>query len=171
MIIFRPNLANVLKIGGIGIAAAVMYLQPYRPLVVVGRSMEPNYHDRSLQWTEPLPQEDLRRGQVVEINMPTGPIIKRIAYLEGDKIPQIYIGKQWMDMLYVRPSARSHSKQLKFRKFVVPHGTAYVLGDNQVVSFDSRNFGCIPTERIQRILVDQEPPIVGKKDRGDAGWN
>ena len=169
--IFRPTLANVLKLGGFGIAATILYVQPYRPLVVVGRSMETTYQSHSVEWTEPVAANELRRGQVVEINMPTGPIIKRIGYLGGDKIQQVNIGGQWTDMLYVHPLAHSTTKQMKFRKYVVPQGMAYVLGDNQVVSYDSREFGCIPVSRIKRILVDQEPPLVGNHDASFRGWN
>lgn len=161
MIFLRPTLANVLKIGGLGIVGGGMLLQPYRPLVVVGKSMEPTYHNQSLQWTLPVAKDELRRGQVVEINMPTGPIIKRIAYLSGDKITQMRVGTQWVDMLYVHLLPNSKLGRIPLRKVTVPPNMAYVLGDNQTVSYDSRNFGFISQDRIRRIVVDQEPPAAG----------
>jgi len=171
MIFFRPTLASTLKLGGMGIAAAAMCLQPYRPMIVVGRSMEPTYHDKSLQWTEPVSADQLKKGLVVEINMPTGPIVKRIAFLGGDKIRQIRVGDHWMDMLYVHLLPHSKRSQTNYRNFVVPEGTVYVLGDNQVVSYDSRNFGCVPIERIKRVLLDQEPPAIGNRDRDSRLWD
>ena len=165
MISLNPSLAAALKVGITAFVAGAFYMQPYRPMVFVGKSMEPTYHNRTFTWTEPVAKEDLRRGQVVVINMDSGPIVKRLAYLPGDSIKQIRTGGQWMDLVNVHPLATSRIGDLDYRKFVVPPGMAYVLGDNQQVSYDSKFFGCISLDRIQRILVDQRPPTVVGADR------
>ena len=140
----------------IGIGAAC-YLQPYRPMVFVGHSMEPTYQTHSMALTEPVKEDDLKRGQVVVINMESGPIVKRIAFAPGDSFLQTYLDGHWVDMIYVRPTAKSHLNPKTMRTYVVPKGMVYVLGDNLEVSMDSRMFGCVPTSQIDRILVDQRP--------------
>ena len=63
------------------------------------------------------------------------------------------LGKTWLDMIYVHPPEISTVALWKrrlalSRMFVVPAGMAYVLGDNQEGSLDSREFGCVPMSRI-----------------------
>lgn len=132
-----------------------MYLQPYRLMMFVGTSMAPTYQSHSVLLTEPVKPDQLTRGMVVIINMDSGPIVKRIAYLPGDKILQAKFGKTWADLIYVHPSNKKSLEKLTSRYYIVPAGQVYVLGDNQAVSCDSRQFGCVSTSRIKKKLVDQ----------------
>jgi len=162
MITLHHNLAATLKIGTSALVLGALFAQPYRPMVVVGRSMEPTYANHLVTLTQPVKVSELRRGQVVVIKMDYGTIVKRIAFLAGDKMTQAKVGNQWMDMLSVHPTSRSKRDVIPMRKVVVPAGEAYVLGDNQNVSLDSRDFGFIREDQIERLLVDQRPPPVGK---------
>jgi signal peptidase I len=137
--------------------AGALYAQPYRTMMFVGKSMEPTYHSSSMLLTEPVQESELRPGMVVVINMDFGPIVKRIAFVPGDKILQVKVGKDWMDMIYLHVTDQKAVKNLKVREFTVPAGEVYVLGDNQPVSMDSKEFGCVDTSRIQSKLVDQRP--------------
>ena len=161
MISFHPTLAATLKLGVSGLILGGLFIQPYRPMVVVGASMEPTYKNRSLTLTEPAVIDNLKRGQVVVIKMHYGTIVKRIAYLAGDKMKQGRVGSQWIDLINVHPTTHSKKDVIPMREIAVPPGMAYVLGDNQNVSLDSRDFGFIREDQIERVLVDQRPPPVG----------
>jgi signal peptidase I len=147
----------VARVAAIGAVAGLTYVQPFRPMVVVGRSMEPTYRNHSFVLTAPVREASLKRGEVVVIDLATGPIVKRIAFMPGDKIMQMCLDNAWVDLLYVNPSFRRTPAQQKWRTFVVPAGEVYLLGDNQEVSYDSKQFGCVPMNRIARVLVDQRP--------------
>src|ERR1700733_5494786 len=135
----------------------ICYLQPLRPMVFDGGSMEPTYRNRSVVFTTPVQPQELHKGDVVVIDMPTGPIVKRIAFMPGDKILRVWFKGYWMDMVFVRPSNRPEPLPSNWGLFTVPSDTVYVLGDNSNVSDDSRHFGCVPMALVRRKLVDQRP--------------
>jgi len=157
MIHVQPTIGAITKTAMSCGVVGLFYVQPYRPIAVVGRSMEPTYSNQSFEWTSPARPSDLKRGDVVVIRTENGPIVKRIAYMPGDKIKQIKSGRSWLDLVGV--CARSYKNRTRnvYRDNPVPAAMVYVLGDNLAVSLDSRSFGCIPIERIERKLVDQRP--------------
>jgi signal peptidase I len=136
-----------------------MYAQPFRPMFVVGHSMEPSYRSMTFSWTEPVPAGGPKVGDVVVIDRKGGPIVKRIAYLPGDKIVQTKISDAWVDLIDLDLNFSEIRKDQpdRFRDFIVPPGMVFVLGDNKEVSLDSRTFGCIPISSIESRLVDQRP--------------
>ena len=100
---------------------------------------------------------ELKRGDVVVVQMPDGEIVKRIAFMPGDRIRQVHTSVGWLNLIGVQPVRSSVLPASRFRWSVIPPNSVFLLGDNSRVSFDSRNFGCIPMDRIERVLVDQRP--------------
>jgi len=121
--------------------------------------MEPTYTDQTLVWTESVKNADLQQGDVVVINMKGGRIVKRIAFMAGDKIPQMEAANKWVDLIDIHENHKSKGSHTHYRDFTVPKGMVYVLGDNSPVSLDSRKFGCIPIGQIESKLVDQRPDM------------
>ena len=146
-----------IRVGVTCAVTCVAYVQPFRPMVVVGRSMEPSYGNHSIVLTEPVRQGQIKQGNVVVIEMPGGPIVKRIAFAPGDNFMQAMIDGRWTDLLFARPTSKKTLARAHWREYTIPAGMVYVLGDNQEVSFDSKQFGCIPISRIKRILANQRP--------------
>ena len=136
---------------------AMVYVQPYRPIAIVGRSMEPTYHNHSFVWTVPVQAKDLKDGDVVVIDTDKGHIIKRIALMPGDKYLQVKSAFDWFDLIGYHPRVKRKSSRNQYREVKIPSNRIYVLGDNPSVSLDSRSFGCIPIERVKYKLVDQRP--------------
>jgi signal peptidase I len=122
-------------------------------VTVAGRSMEPTLsdNDRLLAWRAPRP---LRVGDVVVLESPHEAgelvnelsatwrrpparpgetdrrwIVKRVVALAGDRVPSVAAGKL---------SAGE----------TVPPGHLLVVGDNPEESYDSRQIGYIPAERV-----------------------
>ncbi|MFF5105750.1 S26 family signal peptidase [Streptomyces sp. NPDC000134] len=173
--LLRGTPAVLLGLGGRIVSAFLA-----RGLVAVtvrGASMEPAYHegDRVLVCRHPTPLP----GQVVVVERPgTGPVpgsgwhrppvprtartstiterqwlIKRVAAVPGDPVPRDRVAA-----LAEVPETR------------VPAGSLVLLGDNQEVSFDSRQVGYFPTERVLGTVLcplprrasrtgDTKPPV------------
>ncbi|HET6296626.1 MAG TPA: S26 family signal peptidase [Kribbella sp.] len=128
-------------------------------VTVAGRSMEPTLcdQDRLLAWRVPRP---LRVGDVVVLESPydagvvvqegvtvpwqrppAGPgetdrrwIVKRIVALPGDSVPKVAVGKL-------------------LEGDTVPAGRLLVVGDNPDESYDSRQIGYIPVERVFGLVL------------------
>lgn len=157
VISLSPTLGKMGKTMAFCGATGALLWQPYRPLVFVGQSMSPTYRDGEIAMTISANPDDLRKGDVVIIEMPDGPIVKRIARLPGDTITQVCFDKEWNDLTEVNdPPAKSIDGR-KYRKLEVPEGYVYVLGDNRVVSMDSRSFGAVPVSWISRKLLSPKP--------------
>jgi signal peptidase I len=157
MISSGATLMMAMRVGLTCAIACAMVAQPYRPMVVVGRSMQPTYGNHSVVLTQPIRQGEIKQGAVVVIDMPTGPIVKRIAFGPGDKFMQVCFDGIWTDLIFARPTSKKCLARANWREFTIPQGMVYVLGDNQQVSYDSKQFGCVPVAWIKRILVDQRP--------------
>ncbi len=141
---------------GFGVVS-LFYLQPFRPVCIQGRSMEPTYAGKSMVLSAPVEPSQLHRGDVIVIRMHDGPIIKRIALMSGDKFTQVRSGPNWFDLIDVKPKRFPTYTRNVYRQVTIPPGQIYVLGDNAEVSFDSRDFGCIPISSVESKLVDQRP--------------
>lgn len=133
-------------------------------VTVAGRSMEPTLsdNDRLLAWRAPRP---LRVGDVVVLESPYEAgelvreevsipwrrpparpgetdrrwIVKRVVALAGDRVPSVAAGK--------------HSEGE-----TVPSGHLLVVGDNPEESYDSRQIGYIPAERVFGLILRRLTP-------------
>ena len=138
------------------VTAGTLAAQPYRPVVVVGNSMQPTYQDHEFTIASTA-LGALRRGDVVVVQGPQGPMVKRIAYLPGDSITYLYFGREWM--LASDGGFRKLKDPDKFPKktVVVPEGYVFVLGDNPDVSIDSRQLGVLPISQITAKIPNPRP--------------
>lgn len=145
------------KLSIIAATGILVTLQPIRPLIFVGESMAPTYQNHQIVLTS-VRVGEVKRGDVVGLASPDGRIVKRVAYVAGDSVPQIHVDHEWMDIPCLGVSAKTE-KKLKgsFRYAAVPQGYIYVLGDNQAHSLDSRYYGCFPVTAIERVVIDPIP--------------
>ncbi|GEM_PF-3216642 len=139
-----------------GLAITGTAVQPYRPVVVSGKSMTPTYRSGELLWTAPV-DRPLRRGDVVIADGPDGPVIKRVALLPGDRRGQWLSYEGWIDMTTLTAPKNPHARE-KMRTCLVPPGTVYLLGDDLDVSIDSRTFGPVRMENVHRLVIDPREP-------------
>lgn len=150
---------RIFKLASAATFAASFYLvQPYRPVVFVGKSMADTYQDREVALgTTNI--SDLAVGDVVVIEQNGSTFIKRIAYMPGDKIQYAKIASDWLPTHTVGYVALRHPERFKSKTVVVPQGEVYVLGDNLLVSIDSRQLGTIPIENIRVKLVKPQQKV------------
>lgn len=143
----------------IALLLAVIIMQFIKPTVVKERSMEPNFHDgdylfiskQSYRIGEP------KRGDVVvfksELMDEKGKnklLIKRIIGLPGDTIDvkddMVYINGKMMEEDYTNDGITPGD----IENLVVPEDGYFCMGDNRVVSIDSRDpaVGCVSKDRL-----------------------
>lgn len=79
--------------------------------------------------------------------------IKRVIGLPGEHIEikdgNVYINGEKLEENYLDSGIKTNS--ITLTNFTVPEDSIFVLGDNRSNSKDSREFGCIPFERIDGI--------------------
>ena len=77
-------------------------------------------------------------------------LVKRIIGVPGDEIEfkngYVYVNGNKVDEPYL--TVVTAAKGLPY-PLIVPDGTYFCLGDNRTVSYDSRDFGCVPYEKIE----------------------
>lgn len=98
-----------------------------------------------------------KRGQVVAFKAPNDDkrLLKRVVGLPGDTVVIVdgmaYVGGDKQDSLnrHVLLSGRT----AKITAYTIPEGHIFVLGDNRANSSDSREFGYVPFENIEGVVL------------------
>ncbi len=150
-----------------------LFAYAFRMVRVKGHSMDPTYHNgqwllvRRPNWPSPR----LKVGDVVVFRLEDDILVKRIAALGGQSIPDE------RGVLLIRPS---HKRPGTWEQAIVataplqvPEGQIYVLGDNPPVSDDSRSFGPVPVSALLgRVIRWREPgraPTDSEREAARAG--
>ncbi len=138
--------------GELAVAIVVMVLVCtlfFRVVTVNGVSMEPNFHESDRVLVTPLTAGYDSGDVVVIVDDPTVPMIKRIVATEGQTVDidnesgvVLVDGVAFDDIKYniepgVTTTGYESQDRLTFPQ-TVPEGHVFVLGDNRVVSKDSR---------------------------------
>ena len=96
--------------------------------------------------------------------------VKRVVGIAGDHIKiengKVYLNSKLLDEPYLPKDLETPSMGGAFTDIVVPEGHVFLMGDNRVRSTDSRNFGCIPLDKIEGKFVLRFWPLnmFGKVD-------
>ena len=125
-----------------------------QPVKVEGTSMQPRLVDQERIFVNRFIYRftDIHRGDVVVFWYPmdkSKSFIKRVLAIPSDEIEirrgAVYVNGRKVSEPYLKPEFRDHES---FRKYVVPDGNYFVLGDHRNSSNDSRNWGCVPRDLI-----------------------
>ena len=81
--------------------------------------------------------------------------IKRVIALPGEHVEikdgKVYINSEELQEDYLGDDVVTESTI--FTDFIVPEGYIFCMGDNRTMSTDCRDFGCIPFEKLEGIVV------------------
>ncbi len=144
---------------GVAIVSAIL-AQPYRLVMIHGPSMSPTFESGNLVLSSRV-VPSLRHGDVVVFQHDGETLVKRIAFVPGDRILEFKFRGQWIapgnDFLLAVAANRHYAQ----RATTIPAGKIYVLGDNSDESVDSRTFGPVPTSSIiGRVLDEPKPQLI-----------
>jgi signal peptidase I len=133
-------------------------------VTVSGDSMEPALQsgDRVLLDKITFRTRSIERGDIVVVEPPTGVIdgstnnVKRVIAFGGESVSIENGGVSVNGVPLDEPYARGESASaacVRENPCVVPDGHVFVMGDNRLVSADSRTFGPIPADRIAGLVA------------------
>ncbi len=137
--------------------------------IVIGSSMEPNFHDNQRVLVNKVVYNfnEPERGDVIILRPPHNPpdsipLIKRVIGLPGESVEikegKVYIHRNGevfsLDETYIKaPPNYTYSSG------VIPEGDYFVLGDNRNSSNDSRGGWTVPMENIiGKVCLSLWPP-------------
>ncbi len=129
----------------IAIFVVVMAVRTFiiTPIIVDGASMEPTLQDGEMMLLYKL--SDIKRNDIVVINNEQGHIVKRVIALPKETIEikdnKIYINDKVIEDKYITNTGDVEKITLKSDEY-------FVLGDNRLVSKDSRDFGPVTKDEI-----------------------
>ena len=126
----------------------------FQPFIVKGQSMEPNFENSNYLIVDELSYRfrDPQRGEVVVFRYPRNVsqrFIKRIIGLPGEKIEieagVVMVNGKILDESEYFPSGVQTLGNIQIS---LDENEYFVLGDNRISSFDSRQWGTLPRKNI-----------------------
>jgi len=148
---FNGILFFVYTLVAIGVAVFLVF---YKPLLVSGSSMYPtfNNNDRIIVDKFNGDIKTIKRGEVIVFYSPFNSellMVKRVVGVAGDIIAiedgKVFVNNQKISEPYRNGSMLSHET---LPLFPVPENSVFVLGDNRLVSSDSREWGAVTSDKI-----------------------
>lgn len=171
----RGVFLNLLQ--GVVVASAVfivMYLVVVTPNQVDGPSMEPNFYNGQLMFTNKLYNvlggQDIgkslnlqyQRGDVIVFQRPGDKkaLVKRVIGLPGERIAvrngSLYINNQKLIEDYLPPATYTRGGEFLndgAESILIEEGSYFMVGDNRSVSRDSRSIGLIKREWVKGKVI------------------
>lgn len=87
--------------------------------------------------------------------------IKRVIALPGEHVQikdgKVYVNGEELEESYLQDDVITESEILT--DFIVPEGYLFCMGDNRTQSTDCRNFGCIPFDKVEGIVICRFWPL------------
>ena len=129
----------------------------FQPFIVVGQSMEPNFHDKQYLVVDKVTTRfrEPKRGEIVIFHPPQNPsesYIKRVIGLPGETV-EVKEGKVYVNDKVIQESYILHDPSISMKnnypKVTLGADEYYVFGDNREHSSDSREIGPIPKANLQ----------------------
>lgn len=148
-----------LRVSNVAVALGLFAaLQPYRPVVVKGMSMAPTFRSGEILVGDTRLGK-IQRGDVVIFQLNGETMVKRVAFLPGDRIDAWKIGGQPSYAYDSRAARLLRRANVPRCDQTVPEDFLFVLGDNSRISLDSRYYGPVPISNVISVLHNiPEPP-------------
>lgn len=125
--------------------------------------MEPTYHGRDLLFM--FRTENVNKGDIIAIyNKQLDELLcKRVIGVAGDHIVIDNKGLRVNNERVVEDYVSSSEWHMSSRtvNVVVPEGEVFVMGDNRIVSNDSRSLGCMPCSDIVGVVIVNVTQLCG----------
>ena len=134
---------------------------PERGKIITFESPSKNYESWEADQSNPVavynnePQGLVNKFVYYVLELTKRSYIKRVIAFPGEHVKiengSVYINGEELEEDYLEPDVVTESDV--FNDFIVPEGYIFAMGDNRTKSTDCRNFGCIPLDKIEGIVV------------------
>ena len=149
---FIRTLLNTVAVLIVAAAAAVLISTVFMPVIQIsGDSMNPTLRDGDILVT--LNTDNVSRGDLCCVSWQNKMLVKRVIGLPGDTVEisedgSVSVNGSLLDEPYV--SEKSLGQCDAEFPYEVPEDTIFILGDNRLMSVDSRSsdIGCIGKDQI-----------------------
>lgn len=152
----RSIVLEIIEVVGVAfLPLFISYQFLARPFLVLGASMEPNFHNGNYLIVDVISYRfgEPQRGDVIIFRYPgdlTTFYIKRIIGLPGDTVSfsgnRIIVNGESLEEGYLPPDIATETPTKT--EFYLGSDEYFVMGDNRVASYDSRNWGPLPKKDI-----------------------
>jgi signal peptidase I len=150
---FFPSITPkfLLRVVGVALSAYLVFSYVLIPIHIQGLSMEPTYHDGSINfcWTLSALFLKPQRHDVVAVRLAGHGVmlLKRIVALEGEWIEFRY-GKLLVDGNTIEEPYVKYPCDWSLSPRQVEQGSVYVVGDNRSMDIEDHHFGQASIKRI-----------------------
>jgi signal peptidase I len=169
------NMRVIQQMGAVLLLAALCYGSYYavshcvvKSVRVVGTSMVPTLQENATYFLNvwAFHDRDPARNEIVVLRDPAdhGLSVKRIIAVGGESVHfkdgKVFVNGRMLDEPYLLANTRTFTYSQQKEQFItVGKDQFYVLGDNRIVSIDSRAYGPVPRENILGLV---KPPVQGQ---------
>ena len=151
--VLRSTVFTLVTVAAVAILVATLWMPV---LQIYGASMTPTLTDGDIVISRKV--RNLKQGDIVAFYYNNRILVKRYIASAGDWVNidedgNVYVNNELLDEPYVEEKALGECNiELPYQ---VPEGKIFVMGDNRLVSIDSRNtsIGCISEEQIVGKIV------------------
>ena len=146
---FEETLKEILPYVAIIILVILIKIFVVSPIRVNGNSMDNTLKDGDIMILNEISYKfnKVKRFDIVVIKVKNEYIIKRVIGLPGEKV-KYRNNKLFINNKYVKEEF-NHAETEDFDEVILKKGEYFVLGDNRVVSMDSRYFGPFTIKEIK----------------------
>lgn len=168
---FLRSIAEVVVIAGIAVLAVVIFRQHvFNPYGISGSSMTPSFHDGDYVLVSQISYRlrPAQRGEVIVFHGPASngdDLLKRIIGLPGERIVvrdntvTIFNQDNPSGMVLEESYLDSGTVTTGSADVALGEGEYFVMGDNRLVSFDSRSWGALGAgDIVGKVAVRIWPP-------------
>ena len=149
----RSTIFTLITVAAIAVLVAVLLLPVLR---IYGSSMNPTLAEEDIVLS--LKSNDFKTGDIIAFYYNNKILVKRVIanpgeWVDIDKDGNVYVNNVKLEEPYIEEKAYGETNiELPYQ---VPEGKIFVMGDNRLVSIDSRNtsIGCISEEQIVGKIV------------------
>ena len=125
------------------------------------------YESHDVDQTNPIaiynsePQKAVSKFMYYCLEITKRSFIKRVIAIEGDHVKiednKVYVNGKLLNEEYLSSDVITVSN--KFNDFIVPEGYIFAMGDNRTKSTDCRDFGCVPLNKVEGIVIFRFWPL------------